>query len=160
MKKEYYVPIVLIGILVILFLQPEAGFLGAVEVGEVFECPEGFSENTSFKPCDRAVFTGVPKCTWDLSACDNYCESDSDCNIRVPAANDCSLFFEEHEVSQIGFCKNSFCVWQQVPADERDCTAFELFSQKYKYVIAIIIVLLIAYFVFEIDFGKHQRGLF
>ena len=156
-KKEYYFPLVLLAILAILFLQPEAGFLGAVPIEEIYECPEGFSENTSVKPCDKATFTGIPKCTWDLSACDNYCAEDNDCKIIVPKPNDCKMFFEPEDAVKIGYCKESFCVWQEVPEAERECSATELFIQDYKYILAIVLVLLIGYFIFEFDW-KGKRG--
>jgi len=154
-KQVGYGIVLLIAIIVAMTFQQTGGTFSVVPTE--LDCPVGLEENS---PCDGAVFTGAPKCGWDLSSCEDFCAADSDCIIRVPEPNDCSLFFTQKNVTQIGYCKYNFCQWQQIPTAERECTGSEMFLQSYKYYMMALAVLLILYGLWEYDWRGKKRGFF
>ena len=155
--KENYLLWGAIALFIIIILQPQSGLFATVNIPEVYPCP---AESLTESPCEGAVWIDTPKCYWDISGCEDYCASDADCKVMVDAPNDCTLFFKPHQEIQIGYCDRSFCNWQQIPTAERDCTATELFLQKYKWVLLGLLIFIVAYIAFEKDWKGKKRGLF
>lgn len=155
-KKEMYILYAAISAIVILVLLPNSGLFSTVNINEIYPCPK---ESNVSKPCEGAYWVDTPKCYWNVSNCEGYCDTDDDCKINVDAPNDCSLFFQPHKVLQIGYCKNKFCQWLEVPEAGGTCNAFQLFLQTWKWAILAIVLIIIAFFVFEKDYGGKKRGL-
>lgn len=156
--NENYIVYGALVILVILALHPNAGLFATVDIDEVYPCPNTYEKEHS--PCDGAIWIDTPQCYWDISNCEDYCASDDDCKILVDAPNDCSIFFKPYGVWQIGHCQYSFCRWQDIPIAERECTATELFIQDYKWIILIVVLVIVAFFLFEKDWKEKKRGFF
>jgi len=153
----------IIALIAIFIIGPQTGLFAVItlsneSLAEIEDCPE---YTLTPSPCDGAVWVDKPYCSWDMSECKDYCESDAECRKVVAVPNDCSLFWEPSNVTIHGMCSYNFCQWQEAePVALRQCTWFETFLQKYFWVLVTVGVVAIAYFLAEKDMFGKKRGFF